>query len=347
APSAEFYKGVIHYESGAWDAARTSFQNVLDTSSDPKLDESAEAYIEYVLRAQQYEADSKKKWFLTATIGEQFDSNVLLVSDSSTSGTATNTKGYRTILSGSVKYRSIFEEKREFAAQLDLTTMYTVDSSFQGDQSLRNADPNVVALSLPYTIKGTAFGRAVKFDITPGYETIYMSIENNENKEILASLLTSGTALLVMSDTWFSTYALDIRQENSKLNSSTGDDNSSSIKVKGSTNQLFMVGEDKKKFFIPEGAYTLNESIGKNSVYSRLDIGASYVMPWKWETSASFKLAYYNLNYPQNSTGRADNNVTFSTGLSRKLSDTWSTGLLASYESNQSNQSTNSYSKYT
>lgn len=346
-PSAEFYEGVIHFEQRTWDQARASFQTVLDTSSDPKLDERAEAYIEQIMRVQQYEEEAKKKWFLSATIGEQYDSNVLLVADSSTSGTATNTEGIRSLVSGSVKYRPLFEETREFAAQLDVTTMYTTTTSFQGDQNLRNADPTVATLNLPYTIKGLMFGKGMKFDIGPGYETIYMSIENNETKEIQSALSLTSSGLLVMSETWFSTYGLDIRQETSKLSSSTGDDDASSVKVKLSTNQTFLVGEDKKQFLIPDAAYTINAAAGKNAVYTRLDLGTSYVMPWKWETSASFKLAYYALNYPQNSSGRADSNYTVTAGLSRKITDIWSTGLLTSYSSNQSNSSSNTYNKFT
>ncbi len=346
-PSAEFYKGVIGFEQREWDKSRTSFQTVLDTSSDPKLDESAEAYIEQILRLQQYEAESKKKWFLSATIGEQYDSNVLLIADSSTTGTATNSKGYRTLLSGSAKYRSLFEETREFAAQLDVTTMYTVSDSFQGDQSLRDADPNVATLMLPYTIKGLMFGKAMKFDLAPGYETIYMSIENHENKEILNSVIINAAGLLVMNDTWFANYGLDVRKDTSKLASSTGDDDSSSVKVKLSTSHIFLVGDDKKKFFVPDAAYSINDAVGKNSVYTRLDLGVSYIMPWKWETSTNFKLGYFTLNYPQNATGRSDNSYTLTAGISKKLSDVWSTGFLGTYNANQSNITSNTYSKFT
>lgn len=347
APSAEFYEGVIYFEKKQWDESRKSFQTVLDTSSDAKLDERAEAYIEQILRLQQYEAEAKKKWFLSATLGEQYDSNVLLVADSDTTGSTTDKAGYRSLLSGSVKYRPLFEETREFAAQLDVTTMYTVTTSFQGDQSLRDADPNVLSLSLPYSIKGLMFGKGMKFDLAPGYESIYMSIENHENKEIQNAVMLTSTGLLVMSDRWFSTYVLDIRKEGSFLTSSSGDDDASSVKVKLSTSQTLLVGEDKKRFFIPEGGYTLNGAAGKNAVYTRLDLGASYVVPWKWETSASFKLAYYALNYPQNSSGRADNNYTLSTGISKPVNEIWSAGFLASYSTNQSNSPSNTYSKFT
>ncbi|MES2857498.1 MAG: tetratricopeptide repeat protein, partial [Bdellovibrionota bacterium] len=185
-PSAQFYKGVVYFEQRDWENAQKSFQLVLDTSKDPNLDSRADNYIEQILRVRQYEEEAKRKWHLTATLGEIYDSNVLLTADSSRdTGLASDVAGYRTLFAGSVKYRSMFEETREFAAQLDVISMFTLSSDFQIADSLRDSDPVVATLTLPYTFKGLAFGKGYKGDIIPGYETTYMPIENHENKEIL------------------------------------------------------------------------------------------------------------------------------------------------------------------
>ena len=347
-PSAEFYKGVVLFEEKKWEDSQTAFQSVLDTSSDPKLDERAEAYLEQILRIRQFEEQAKHKWLLTATLGGMYDSNILLTSDSQRdAGTASNSDGFRSLFTGSAKYRPIFNETTEFAAQLDVTTMYTVTTSFQGDQNLRNNDPNVATLTAPYTHKGMLLGKGYKLDVTPGYESTYMSIENNKNKEILSSLLLGVSNLFVMNEKWFANYNLDIRQDNSELSSSTGNDDATALKVKLTNSNIMFVSDDKSRILLADGAYTTNNAKGRNAVYNRIDLSAGYIRPWKWDTSVNFKLGYFLLNYPQNTSGRTDNSYTLSTGLSKKLSEIWTTGFLASYNINQSNVDTNTYKKWT
>lgn len=346
-PSAHFYKGLIGYERKHWETAQKSFQTVLDTSKDPRLDERAEAYIEQILRLRQFETERARKWQLSLTIGEMLDSNVLLSTDSSEIGLATDDFGYRTLLSGGVRYRPIYEESREFAAQLDLLTMYTLDKSLQDDQELRNTDPTMATLTLPWTYKGLAFGKGYKLDITPGYETIYMSIEDNETKAILNSYFVNFSNLFVMTNDWFSTYNLELRGDDSRLTPSDPADDASATKFKVANSNLIFVSSDKSRIITAEGAYTLNQAEGDNAKYNRIDFGVGYIQPWKWDTSANVRLAYFLLDYPDHSDGRMDNSVTLSAGLSRKIADAYSAGVLASYNINSSNVSANDYKKWT
>jgi tetratricopeptide (TPR) repeat protein len=347
APSAKFYEGVVYFEQKDWEKSRPAFQAVLDSSKDPKLDERAENYLEQILRIQQFEAERSRKWQISGTLGEMVDSNVLLIADSSTdSGTASNTAGNRTLLTGSFRYRPIYEQTREFAAQLDLVTMYTVDKNLKGAQSLRNADPTMATLTLPWTTKGLIFGKGNKFDVTPGIESIWMSIEDDQNKEILQSYLLTLSDLIVMSNTWFSTFALELRSENSKLNSSTGDDDSSAFKTKLGNSNLVFVSDDKSKIVLVDGGYTINSAKGRNTVYDRIDLGLGYIQPIFWGLSGNAKLSFFNLVYSQNANGRIDNSYTLALGASRPISDIWSAGLLGSYNINNSNIDANAYKKY-
>ena len=349
APSAMFYKGVIYFDQEKFDQSQAAFQAVLDSSNDSKLDERADAYIEQILRARQTARERDQKWTVSASIGEMYDSNVLLSSNSQRdAGTATNTAGWRTLLSGSARFRPVYDNSREFAAQLDALTLYTVDQSFQADQSLRNADPTVLTLSLPYTIKGVLFEKGHKLDIAPGYETTIMSIENNETKVILSSPLITLSNLLIMSDSWFNTVTFEARSDMSKLNSSTGDDDSSAIRFKLGTSNLLFLNDKKDRILIPEGSITMNQAAGRNTSYERLDLGLGYLRPvWK-DTTANVKLAYYLLQYPEKIPAlRTDNSVTASFGLSRRLSDIWNAGFLGSYNINNSNEEANTYNKFT
>jgi hypothetical protein len=347
-PSARFYQGVILFEKEDWAKSQEAFQNVLDTSNDAKLDERADAYIDQILRAQQYEKERSQKWTLGASIGEMFDSNVLLISNSQRdSGVATNTQGWRSLLAGTARYRPIYEETYELAAQMDLVTLYTLDKSFKSTDSLRNLDPTIATLQVPWTHKGTLFGRGHKLEIAPGYETTFMSLEDNKSKAILNSALLGVSNLFVMNEKWFSTFLVGIRADHSNLNSSVGDDDSSALRVTFGTSNLILLNDHKDRMLLAEGGLTLNQAEGKNAVYNRFDLGVGYVRPWRWESTVNFKLGYFLLQYPQADQKRTDNSLTLSVGLSRKLTDIWSAGFLAAYNLNNSNQDANNYDKVT
>jgi hypothetical protein len=276
-PSSQFYKGVIFFDQEKFDEAQAAFQAVLDTSNDTKLDERAEAYIEQILRARQAAHERDQKWSVSASLGEMYDSNVLLSSNSQRdSGSATNTAGWRTLLTGSVRFRPVYDDTHEFAAQLDAITLYSLDQSFKFDQSLRNADPTVFTLTLPWTMKGVLFEKGHKLDIIPGYETTIMSIENDESKVILASPLLTLSNLLVMNEAWFNNITFEMRNDISKLDSSTGDDDITAIRFKLGTSNLLFMNDKKDRILIPEGAISMNQAEGRNASYERLDLGVGY-----------------------------------------------------------------------
>ncbi|HVK60886.1 MAG TPA: tetratricopeptide repeat protein, partial [Bdellovibrionales bacterium] len=345
-PSARFYQGMGLFEQRNWEPAQKAFQDVLDTSKDPNLDARAENQVELILRYRQFEEEAKRRWLLLLTIGEMYDSNVLLTS-TSTNTSPSDMAGYRTLLSGSAKYRPVYTETREFAAQLDLLTMYTVDTSFQTTESFRNADPNVATLTFPWTYKGMVFGKGYKLDVIPGYETTYMSIEDNTTKEILASFYAGFNNLFVMNETWFATYGIELRSDDSKTRVTSSEDDADAFKVKFSNSNLLIVSEDKTKILIPEAALTLNQARGGNVAYNRVDIGLGYIIPSFWQTTANFKLAYYLQDYPAHNLGRVDNSYTGTAGLTKKLSDTWSSGFTVSYNANNSNVDSYKYDKIT
>ncbi|MCM2280602.1 MAG: tetratricopeptide repeat protein [Bdellovibrionaceae bacterium] len=345
-PSSSFYIGMIHYEGKAYEDARNAFQTVLDTSKDPKLDERAEMMIEQILRVQQFEAERAKKWYLTATVGINYDSNVLQTSTSSLdTGSASDAIGYRFLQQASLRYRPIYETNKEFAAQLDLLNMYTLDKSFQSDQDLRNTDPLVIGLTLPYTHKGLLAGKGYKVDFVPGYETIYMSIENNENKAILSSFIFNILNTVIMNQNWFANYNLEMRQDESGLESATGTEDSSAFKTKLAWNNYFFLNQEKNRIFTADLSYTSNQAKGDNAVYDRLDLGVGYVGQTVWDMTYNPKLSYFQLAYTKNSNGRTDNSITASVALSKKLTEKYSTGLMTSYNLNDSNVEANQYNR--
>lgn len=346
--SAKFYIGVVNFEMQNWEKAQAAFQKVLDTSTNKDLDKQAEAYIEQILRQRQFDVERAKKWTLSATIGEMVDSNVILSSISALDqGTASDSLGYRSLLMGSLNYRPIYEEEREFAVQADLLTIYTVDKSFARAQSLRNADPTVATLTVPWSFKSTAFGFGYKLDLAPGYETIIMSLEDDQSKVIIDSILLNVNNLVVMSPTWFANWNVETRKDTTHLAASTGDNDANAYKVKLLNSNTFILNPSKTKFLMAEAGATMNQAIGRDATYNRLDLSVGYLQPFYWDTVGSLKLGYFYLTYPNHTSSRVDNNVTATFGASKRLNEIYSTGLTASYNMNSSTVDLNAYKKWT
>ncbi len=337
-PSAAFYLGMLLFEDKNYEASKEQFQKVLDISKDPKLDASADAYIETILRLMQFEAERKRKWTLSATLGLNYDSNILQISDSQMdTGTASNTAGYRVLQQGSVKYRPVFSEKKEWATQLDLVNMYTLDDGFKYDSTLHKTDPMLATLTLPYTFKGLVGGKGLKADIVPGYESLYMAVEGDTPEEILTSYILNSLNTLVMSENWFSSYNLEMRYDASKLSSSTGVNDSTAFKAKLGFGNMLFLNKEKNQILTADLGYTSNQAKGANVVFDRIDLAVGYIGPAFWEMTYNPKISYFMLNYTQNSNGRTDHSYTASCALSKKINDTFSSAFMMSYNINQSN----------
>ena len=345
--SAEFYIAVGYFEQVKYKEAQEKFQSVLDHSKDSKLDARAEQYIEQILRIQQFETERAKKWYVGGTFGILYDSNVTYTSDIALQNIPTNAAGERILTVGSLKYRPVYEADSEFAVQLDLTNIYTTDSSMKFSQALHNTDPFLIDVSAPYTFKGLFMGKGFKLDIIPGYESLTMSIDDNSAKVIQSSYLLKGLSTMIMSENWFANYNLELRQDNSNLNSSSGDDNESAINLKLTDANLFFLNKEKSKIFSTDASFSHNNAVGKNFIFDRFDLGAGYTTKFYGDTMLSSKLSYFLLNYSEIASARLDNSYTLSAGLSKKLSETLTSGFNASYNMNNSNLDAYTYKKYT
>lgn len=347
APSAEFYRGVVGIQKKDWEHARDHFQNVIDTSIDSELDKRAESYLDQIVRLQQFERERSRKWQISATVGESYDSNILqsnnYVLDQ---GTASNSSGYRSLFIGSSRYRPVYDEKHEFAVQADLLTMYSTDSKFKASQTNRNADPTIATISAPWTYKGLLLNHGYKFDLIPAYESDWMSLENNTQKQILSSYYVDLNNLIVVNERWFANYNIEIRNDSSKLNSSTGDDNSSAFKIRFTLASLYMLNDAKNKIFTTDVSYTSNNAQGSNVIFDRWDASVGYIQPAWWNTTTNAKLTYYYLNYPQALPGRTDNDITLNLGTTKPLNETYNVGLLAGYTNNSSNVRAHLYNRF-
>lgn len=346
-PSAQFYRGMILVDQKKFDEARTSFQTVLDTSKDPKLDEKAEEMIERLQAMKQFEREKAKRWSATALLGEMYDSNVLLINDTFTAGGATDLVGYRSIIAGGIKYRPVYDAKKEFAITVDALHIYTVDDNFKQNSTLRIADPTLLTITAPYTIKSVVFGRGNKLDIKPGYEGLMSSQESNSQKPILHSGFLTFDDTMILNDHFLGTAKLEVRYDSSQLTSSVGANDATAIKTKILAGALYFPTADRSKMVTGDVGFTLNAANGANVKYNRYDLSLGYIAPWIWDVTTNAKIAYYYLTYPEQSAKRTDHDVVFTLAGSKKINAVLTAGLTGNYTMNSSNSAVYDYSKYT
>ena len=342
-PSAAFYRGVILFGEEKFKPSKEAFEFVLDTSKDPKLDQKAEEFIEKIARIEMFKANQEKPNVVSGTVGISYDSNVLNSPDSSDQGTSTNVASPRFLGMGSYERRLIYERTHEWSAKVSSLYMYSTDSGAS------SADPFLNTVTSPYTLKGKLWGKGHKLTITPGFEALFMDAESNGTRSnILNSITLNISSTLIMSDQLFSTYILDFRNDDSNLTITDNADNSDANKITLKTSQTYFVDSSKKRAWIGNLAYILNNASGDNKTYNRIDAGFTYMAPIKkWDATWTAGLAYYLLNYSKSSDSRKDNNLTASGSLSKPFVKWFTGGLSGNYSTNSSSTATYTYKKYT
>lgn len=336
-PSAAFYEGLILFGELKYEQARPAFQEVLDTSNDPKLDEQAERYLEQIAGILHFAAQRAKTILLSASLGLQNDTNILLLSDSTLDqGAATGAGGLRYLFQGSAAYRPIYEKEKEFSVKLSTLLLYSADSDFT------TADPVISNLSFPFVYKGALSGKGNKLEFTPAYETLNMNVDGVGSPEnILNSVIVGINNTTVLDEKRFSSVALNIRQDTSPTT-----EDSTAMKTAISTNQLRFIDKERTRMYNYELGYTVNNSQGDDYFYSRYDAKIGYTRPWIKDAVWFNQLAYYIANYAKKDPAETVKNMTLTTGLSKKLNDFFTAGGTISYTMQDSSVDTSDYSKW-
>lgn len=338
APSARFYSGVIQFAQEKYEEAKANFEIVIDTSSDPRLDEQAEAYLDRVAAQLMYKKMSEKKWTLLGVAGLMYDSNVLLAPESAgDQGSSTNIADARLITIGDLDYRPLFNEHHEWSAKFNATLMNSAKNQ------AAQADPFMFSWGLPYTYKAIMGKNGFKFTAKPGYELLYMDPNGSGSKTMVLAaytLLLDGT--WVLSPKHFSSYSLETRVDDSKLANSLGDNDSDAMKYSLKTTQTFFLDKARKEALAANLGYVINIAKGKNKNYNRIEAGANYLHPAPWNSTWSLGLSIFKLEYPDADEKRDDFNLAINLGVNKPVREWMIWGLTGSYTKNDSNQ-TSSY----
>lgn len=348
-PSALYYKGVLLFSDGKYEEAKKPFEDVIDTSQDPKLDAQADDYLDKIANAISYQKMAEQRWNLNATIGLLYDSNVLLSPDNQASQGSTSNKGDARLMTvAQLNYRAIFNPKYEFIPNA------TVNMTNSSNPNVSTADSWIYTVEAPLTYKGVLWDKGYRFTARPGFEMLYMALEADQPKrDILNSPYIALDNTFVMRDNWFATYTLQFRHDVSNLHIGdpgyvTSNDNSTANQWYLKTSQTFLLNGSKKEALIANAGYMRNEAEGMNKTYDRFEVGATYLRPigsYSWNVGLNF----YYLNFPiaDENDHRTDENYSISTGVAKPVNDWFTWGVTGSYTDNPSTQtSTYQYQKF-
>ncbi len=342
-PSSEFYRGVILFAQEEYEAAKRAFEKVIDTSNDPRLDEQAETYIDRIATAIIFQKLRENKFTLLSTVGAMYDSNVLLAPDNAPDqGRSTDIADFRLLTIADLEYRPVYTDNHEFFLR----------GSAGLTNSLKNesapADPYLYTFAAPYSYKGAMGKKGFKATLKPGYEMLYMATGGSSTKTAaLMSYFLYADTTIVMNPTWFANYNFEYRGDDSKVVSSVGPDDADAGRYSLRTNQTFFLDKSRKRALIGSLGYVLNAAKGDNRKYNRVEAGAAFTRPWKWETIWNVGVNIYKLDFPDETFKRNDFNVTVSSGISKPVKEWLLWGFSGSYTKNDSNVAVQEYSKYT
>lgn len=337
-PSSAFYLGLNEFEQIQYEKAQIYFQEVLDTSQDPKMDEQAEQYIEKIQRLLQFARNKQKKFLGELSAGVQYDSNILLVSDSSADQSAASDIGDTRYSGGAgLMWRPVFEKEYEFGIKARGDLIYTSRPNFF------QADPLLYSLTAPFIYKGQVLNKGAKIEVKPGYEVLYLDLNNDRVQDLtMYSVTADSLNTLIMSDTWFSSLNLKYRQDKFP-NGATQDADKWTL----NTNNIFFFNAKKTQGLSTDLSYVMNDAKGSSYKYNRFDIGANYLAPLPWEIQFIGGIVFYSADYVNDPTKRLDNNTTLSAVFSKPLLPWLSGVVMGNYTKNSSNITARSYSKYT
>jgi tetratricopeptide (TPR) repeat protein len=342
--TAAYYAGLLQYNSSRFGDAKASFDYVLDRSKDPRMDDNAESYLEKIDAIEQFNSKFKDKWAYNIYGGAMYDSNILNIADSNA---PTDLAGLRFLYGANLERRMIYDYFKEWSIVGSVSDIYSTNTSGEAKSELQNADPLVFGIKSPYKWKTNLFGKNYSLTLTAGFESIMMNADGDgprENTNNSAYVTISNT--FFHSETWVANYDLDLRDDDSNIESSPEDDQSAFRASIGTTQIL--IGDSKiGQSYFGDLYYVMNAAQGDNQTYNRINLGLTYAQNSYWGTQAAARFDMGMADYPNNTLSRKDSNYGLTLSANKALGTNWSTSVSVGYSNNSSNVDIYSYNKIT
>ncbi|MFZ3228652.1 MAG: hypothetical protein WA160_00480 [Pseudobdellovibrio sp.] len=340
---AKLYQGIVYFQMNLYSLAKKSFETVLDLSTDPKLDKLAEQYIENINLQEQMNLQLKKRFGYSLSVGLSYDDNVLNIS---LQDTATSAKAYRLSYGGSMYFHALNTLTERWSPTFTFSDIYSLDTKFKSDAAIQATDPLTLDFSFPYSLNFTAAKKASSFQISPGFQMLYMTKDTTKRELILNSIMLNSNLTFSHFDNLTTQYKFDISKDQSYLTVTSTDEDQSAQKYTVTVANAYSLDRAINENVSFDVAYLMNQAIGNNVAYNKItgSLGYAKILDAKW--NSYIKLDYYNLSYSKSTSLRKDNGIIgyIGSGYSLSPNDVISFGF--QYQMNQSNIDTYKYNKF-
>ena len=341
--NAAFYEGVIQYTLQNYTQAQAAFEWVLDNSKDPQLDKKADEFLEQIAQALQMKKFLAKKWNISATVGINYDSNILFSPDNdAATAVVADDGGGRALLQGKVERKLKRKKDSDFSLILDTLYMYSFSSDFG------RADPWLTSFGLNYNTRGqTMRSKAYQYSFEPRGEILYMDANDDGTREkILTSVVLDNDFTIIQRDDYFAAYGIEVRLDNSSLDASSEDENSDAFKYILSTTHTWFQDDSMKQAIAAKIEYSANDAKGKEKNFNRIKAGVTYMSSTKSGNPWTLGVSAYKLTYPESNEDRRDTNVALDYSYTKIKNASWAYTGVASYASNTSSVDDNQYTRF-
>jgi tetratricopeptide (TPR) repeat protein len=337
-PVAAFYMGQIHFEKVELEEAKPYFEEVLDTTDDPKLDRQAESRLDDIAKLIIAARLKDKKVIVVHNSGIQYDSNVLSTNSDVGDGEASDSAAARYSGDLTISWKPVYNDHVEFGFQLLGLTLY----SFTDDTAIKEGDTLYGSLQLPFVYKTDISKKVLRLELTPTYEQTYLYPEGGEKQEL--SITTSGVnnkVTLAPTDSWFASLIFNYLTDKGET-----DEDQNAVHTDIGTSQLLFLDKDKTKILVADLKVSKHDAEGDDVSYNKTTLSLNYLMPLGWNVDLTAGITYYKSEYPTHTEDRSDSNITTSIDFRRPIFDWLYFSINGSYSSNTSNVETNQYNKY-
>lgn len=342
-PPASFFAGNIEFQTEKYTNARKSLEYVLDKSSDPKMDKSAESLLEKIDRIENFIASNKEIFRYSFTLGSIYDQNILNVS---TNNSATDVTAYRLNYGASLNYNIYRTMTTDFGFQTSLTDYYSVNRQFKGDATIQSADPFIGSADFHYKYQFEAGGRGFIYGITPTYSTILMAPTGGARKTVVNSRAISTDLIAAFRSDLISRIKLDYNSDLSLLTPDSDDDKQTSNRYGITYYQTKILNLKGTQSLTGDISYWANNAQGKNNTYTKTILGLTYGFPFYKESLGSFRVDYTKQNFNLASTPRIDNIWSATIASIKDLNKSLNLSLSCQYTSSASQSDLFNYNKF-
>jgi tetratricopeptide (TPR) repeat protein len=335
--------GIAQYETEKYDSALASFETALDISTDPKLDEKIDMYIERTIKAQMFYDNAKTKNKFSYFVGLGYDSNIINLNRESFADT--NLGSVSALYGLNYSHRLINNLGYSMTPEVFVSDNYSLDTSFKATTTVQSGDALQYGLTIPLQFNIEMLSTFDSIQITPLYKAIMLP-QNDKKRELAITSISLATKLNLYASETYSLYpSVSVTKDTSQLTYSNSDDDQSATRIDAQLTNQFIVSELKHRLTFTALGES-NTAKGKNASYRKYGAQFNSLFAVVKDLHFGPGLKYHEADYYQRTTPRRDRFTGFTFDVNYFISGDRLLSATLGRASNNSSSEINTYQDF-